>query len=127
EPLAQTDFLAAWLGMRTGELPVLLETAGILAARLERLLPHVAIVSLDLKCPSNTGERARWEEHEACLGAAVAAGRAIYVQMPVDEGTLAEEGEHGARLVAAVAPAVALFRPPATPPDATNPRSTAAP
>ena len=120
EPLAQTDFLAAWLGMRTGELPVLLETAGILPARLERLLPHVAIVSLDLKCPSNTGERARWEEHEACLGAAVAAGRAIYVKMPVDEGTLAEEVEHGARLVAAVDPAVPLFLTPLTPPDGTN-------
>ncbi|TMA36784.1 MAG: 7-carboxy-7-deazaguanine synthase QueE, partial [Deltaproteobacteria bacterium] len=43
EPLAQTDFLIAWLEMRTGELPVLLETAGILPVRLERLLPHVAI------------------------------------------------------------------------------------
>ena len=83
EPLAQTDFLAAWLGMRTGE-------------------------------------RARWEEHEACLGAAVAAGRAIYVKMPVDEGTLAEEVEHGARLVAAVDPAVPLFLTPLTPPDGTN-------
>ena len=36
-------------------------------ARLERVLPYVAIVSLDFKCPSNTGERARWDEHEACL------------------------------------------------------------
>ena len=31
--------------------------------------PCVAIVSLDFKCPSNTGERARWDEHEACLAA----------------------------------------------------------
>jgi len=106
--------------MRTGELPVLLETAGILPVRLERLLPHVAIVSLDLKCPSNTGERARWDEHEACLGAAVAAGREVYVKMPVDEGTVAEEVDRGARLVAAVDPAVPLFLTPLTPPDGTN-------
>src|SRR5262245_5617920 len=34
EPLAQTDFLVAWLPARTTGLPVLLETAGILPARL---------------------------------------------------------------------------------------------
>jgi len=120
EPLAQTDFLAAWFEMRARTLPILLETAGILPARLARLLPEVAIVSLDLKCPSNTGERARWDEHRACLEAAVAARRDVYVKMPVDEGTLAEEVEHGARLVAGVHPAVPLFLTPLTPPDGTN-------
>jgi len=120
EPLAQTDFLAAWLGMRTGELPVLLETAGIMPARLARLLPGVAIVSLDFKCPSNTGERARWDEHRACLEAAVAAGRDVYVKMPVDEGTLAEEVERGAGLVAAVDPRVPLFLTPLTLPRGTD-------
>src|SRR5215470_1951041 len=64
EPLAQVEFLVAWLQGRGDDLPVLLETAGILPARLERVLPYVAIVSLDFKCPSNTGERARWDEHE---------------------------------------------------------------
>src|SRR5437867_3716379 len=34
EPLAQADFLASWLALRTCTLPVLLETAGILPARL---------------------------------------------------------------------------------------------
>src|SRR5213594_1193003 len=72
EPLAQAGFLAAWLSTRTTELPVLLETAGILPARLRQVLPWVAIVSFDVKCPSNPGERARWEEHEACLTEAVA-------------------------------------------------------
>src|SRR5216117_2072509 len=58
EPLAQADFLAAWLALRAGTLPVLLETAGILPGRLARVLPRVAIVSFDVKCPSNTGARA---------------------------------------------------------------------
>ena len=58
-PLAQVDFLDAWLESRPLDLPVLLETAGILPARLARLLPHVAIVSLDVKCPSNTGASRR--------------------------------------------------------------------
>jgi 7-carboxy-7-deazaguanine synthase len=117
EPLAQADFLAAWLAARRTALPVLLETAGILPARLARVLPWVAIVSLDVKCPSNSGERARWDEHEACLVAAVGAGREVYVKMPVDETTAPEEIERGARLVAAAAPGAPLFLTPLTEPD----------
>ena len=114
EPLLQVDFLVAWLFHRSRELPVLLETAGIMPDRLARVLPWVDIVSLDLKCPSNTGERARWDEHDACLRAAVAAGRDVYVKMPVDEETAAEEVVHGARLVADVDPRVPLFLTPLT-------------
>lgn len=128
EPLAQVDAVAGWLGAREGVsagLPVLLETAGILPARLRRVLPWVAIVSLDVKCPSNTGERARWDEHEACLREAVGAGREVYVKMPVDEGTLPEEVEHGARLVAHVDPRVPLFLTPLTEP--LGPRLTIGP
>jgi organic radical activating enzyme len=109
EPLLQVDFLAEWLDVHGDRRPVLLETAGVLPARLRRVLARVAIVSLDLKLPSNTGERARWEEHEECLGAAVAAGTEVYVKMPVDEGTVAEEVERGARLMARVAPQVTLY------------------
>jgi organic radical activating enzyme len=122
EPLAQVDFIERWLADAPPGVPVLLETAGILPARLARLLPLVAIVSLDFKCPSNTGERARWDEHEACLTAAVAAGRDVYVKMPVDGATAADEVEHGARLLARVAPAVPLFLTPLTEPE--TPRLT---
>lgn len=125
EPLAQVDFLATWLAEAPPPAPVLLETAGILPARLARVLPLVAIVSLDVKCPSNTGERARWDEHAACLAAAVAAGREVYVKMPVDAGTAPEEVEQGARLVAAVDPHVPLFLTPLTEP--TTPRPTIGP
>jgi 7-carboxy-7-deazaguanine synthase len=122
EPLAQADFLVAWLAARTTSLPVLLETAGILPGRLRRVLPWVAIVSLDVKCPSNTGERARWDEHEECLRAAIGAGREVYVKMPVDEATAIDDVEHGARLVARVAPGIPLFLTPLTEPD--TPRMT---
>jgi 7-carboxy-7-deazaguanine synthase len=116
EPLVQAEFIATWLAGRGRRLPVLLETAGIMPERLRRLLPQVDIVSLDLKCPSNTGERARWDEHAACVAAAVAAGRDVYVKMPVDEATRPEEVEEGARLVAAVDPRVPLFLTPLTEP-----------
>jgi len=116
EPLQQSEFLAAWLARAGGDLPVLLETAGIWPERLQAVLPWVAIVSLDFKCPSNTGERARWDEHEACLRAAVGARRAVYVKMPVDEETAPEEIERGARLVAATGPHVPLFLTPLSEP-----------
>ena len=93
-----------------------------LFARLARVLPWVAIVSFDVKCPSNTGERARWDEHDACFRMAVAAGREVYVKMPVDEGTAPEEVERGARLVAEAAPGAPLFLTPLTEP--TTPRLT---
>ena len=116
EPLAQVDFLAAWLATAPPPVPVLLETAGIQPGRLARVLPWVAIVSLDMKCPSNTGERARWDEHEACVAAAVAAGRDVYVKMPVDGATAPEDVERGARILAAVGPGVPLFLTPLTEP-----------
>jgi organic radical activating enzyme len=112
EPLAQAGFLVAWLSTRRPGPPVLLETAGILPERLRCVLPWVSIVSLDVKCPSNTGERARWEEHRACLEACVAAGVEVYVKLPVDETTAPAEVERGARLVADAAPGVPLFLTP---------------
>lgn len=121
EPLAQSDVLAAWLERSAVGLPVLLETAGILPARLERVLPLVAIVSLDVKLPSNTGERPRWEEHAACLRRAIGSGREVYVKMPVDRGTDPQEVARGARLVAETAPGVPLFLTPITGPDTTTP------
>src|SRR5438445_401389 len=68
------------------------------------------------------GERARWDEHEACFRMAVAEGREVYVKMPVDEGTAPEEVERGARLVAEAAPGAPLFLTPLTEP--TTPRLT---
>lgn len=117
EPVAQAAFLDAWLSSRRDGLPILLETAGVQPAQLARVLPHVAIVSLDVKCPSNSGERPLWDEHRACLELAVGGGRDVYVKMPVDEGTDPAEVEMGARLVAGVGGEVPLFLTPLTPPD----------
>ena len=117
EPLMQSEFVVEWLGRGRLQLPVLLETAGIYPERLARVLPFVGIVSLDLKCPSNTGEKARWDEHAACLEAVARSDRELYVKMPVDEGTDPAEVERGAALVAALAPAAPLFLTPLTPPN----------
>lgn len=116
EPLLQADFLLAWLETRRPDPPVLLETAGILPARLRRVLPWVRWVSLDFKCPSNTGEAARWDEHAACVRETLAAGRELYVKMPVDDDTCPDEVAHGAALLASLGPTVPLLLTPLTEP-----------
>ncbi len=117
EPLAQAEALVAWRARSAVRLPVLLETAGILPGRLERVLPAVAIVSLDVKLPSNSGERPRWEEHAECIRLAVAAGREVYVKMPVDGQTDPDEVALGARLVAEMGRGVPLFLTPIAVPE----------
>ena len=118
EPLAQVGVprRAGCDGARD-DLPVLLETAGILPARLARVLPFVAIVQPRLQVPQQ-------HRRAGALGRArglpprspSAAGRDVYVKMPVDETTDPDEVEHGARLAAAAGPAVPLFLTPLTAP-----------
>jgi len=119
EPLAQAGFLETWLGAYRPRLPILLETAGVFPERLERVLPGIDVVSLDFKCPSNTGERSRWDEHEACVVAVRRAGREVYVKMPVDETTDEADVARGAALLARLAPEVPLFLTPITEPAGT--------
>ncbi len=65
EPLAQCDFLEAWLP--TWPAPVLLETAGIWPERLQRLLPALDRVSLDFKLPTSLRIGSTLSEPWACL------------------------------------------------------------
>jgi organic radical activating enzyme len=91
-------------------VPVLLETNGTSADRLRTLLPFLSIVSMDVKLPSNSGERPFWEEHRAFLEAS--RGKTVYVKVPVDESTREEEVARAAALVAAESPESVLFLQP---------------
>jgi len=111
EPLLQADFLAELLGLRALPAPILLETSGVLPERLRIVLPHVDIVSMDLKVPSNTGEPEFWEQHREFLRLA---GEKAYVKILVDRAT--DEGDlvTAAELVRAEASRVAVFLQPIT-------------
>ena len=110
EPLSQTEFLREWLMQAQLDLPVLLETNGTYPEKLKRLLPWIDIVSMDIKLPSNSGERAFWKEHEEFLRASV--DKDVYVKMPVDGGTSPEEVETGVRLIARVSRHIPLYLQP---------------
>jgi len=85
EPLVQASFLAEVLGGRRIGAPVLLETNGMLPQRLKEILPLIDIISMDIKLPSNSGERPFWEEHGAFVE--VARGKEIYAKILVDRAT----------------------------------------
>jgi organic radical activating enzyme len=112
EPMVQHAFLGAWLGAFPPPRPCLLETSAVVTAGLDAVLGHVALVSADLKLPSNSGERDLWDEHERFLSAC--RGKDIYVKMPVDERTDPAEVRRGARLVRETVPHATLFVQPIT-------------
>lgn len=100
EPLLQVDFLEEVLPGLDLDVPVLLETNGMYPERFERIRSQIDIVSMDIKLPSNSGERGFWTEHEAFLE--LARGRTAYVKVPVDDATVTEEVERAVAIVARV-------------------------
>lgn len=114
EPLLQADFLVGFLEQTNLPHPRLLETNGMLPQRLEKLLPLVDVVSMDIKLPSNTGEPPFWEEHERFLS--LARGK-VYVKVLVDAGTATEEVQRAVELVAATAPEAPVYLQPIQQPD----------
>ncbi len=70
EPLEQVDFLEAFLRIMKKwpqALPVMLETNGIWAEALGRVLPYVDAVSMDMKLKSTTGKPMPFKLHRAFL------------------------------------------------------------
>ncbi|MFA5793996.1 MAG: 7-carboxy-7-deazaguanine synthase QueE [Candidatus Brocadiia bacterium] len=61
EPLLETKFLKEVLPAVRRELPVLLETNGLLPERLKELIKLVDIISMDIKMPSDIGRKINWQ------------------------------------------------------------------
>lgn len=110
EPLLQAKFLRAFFQQGGLDLPVLLETSGMLPARLAVVLPFIHVVSMDIKLPCNSGERPLWEAHREFL--AMARERECYVKVLVDQHTEANEVARACDLVHEIAPHVPVFLQP---------------
>jgi len=82
EPLEQQEFLSEWLPTCSA-YDILLETSGVEFAALEKVLPFVSIVSMDVKIPTSTGERSYWKEHEKFLE--IASQKECYAKVVFDE------------------------------------------
>jgi len=115
EPMVQGAFLAEWLANATPARPCLLETNAMLTSSLAAVLAGIAVVSADVKLPSNTGEPAFWEKHRAFLEAC--RGTELYVKMPVDAATDPDDVSRAAALVAETAPGAILYVQPVSDPE----------
>lgn len=62
EPLLEIDFLKEFLPICP--LDIYLETNGILWENLSKIIEYVSYVSADIKLPSATGQKAKWDEHD---------------------------------------------------------------
>jgi len=114
EPMVQGGFIAEWLSEAPPPIPCLLETNAMLAGSLAEVLRGIAIVSADVKLPSNTGEATLWDRHREFLEAC--RGTETYVKMPVDAQTDPAEVTRAAALVAEAAPGATLFVQPVSDP-----------
>jgi 7-carboxy-7-deazaguanine synthase len=118
EPMVQAAFIAAWLDTAPPAVSLMLETAATISRGLDAILPHLRVVSADVKLPSSSGEAPFWEQHREFLArCAEVQGLDLYVKMPIDDATSEEDVRRGARMVGEVAPGARLFMQPVTDPD----------
>jgi 7-carboxy-7-deazaguanine synthase len=110
EPLCQVNAVIALATLVRGK--VYLETNGTLPLALEAVLPHIAIISMDIKLPSIAG-RAYWDEHLRFLR--LAAARDLFVKIVITAATEADEFIQAMRLVAAVDRRIPVVLQPVTP------------
>lgn len=90
EPLEQVDFLEEWFPtLKNQGYDVLLETSGVEAEALKRVVDFVDLVSLDIKIPSATGEKSYWQEHQQFLR--IACKTNCYAKVVFDEKITADE------------------------------------
>jgi Organic radical activating enzymes len=110
EPLCQAAALAQLAPRLTGRL--YLETNGTLPDELAVVLPHVAIVAMDIKLPSTSG-RAWWDEHRRFLS--LAAAKDLFVKVVLTAATGDDEFRRAMALVAAVDRRIPVVLQPVSP------------
>ena len=112
EPLLHADALQKWLPEIVAVLPIFLETNGTLPSELEKILPLVDLISMDIKCSAVTGAPTPWTDHADFL--ALAKERLCQVKLVVDGVTPDSEILEAARLVTRYAPDVPFILQPRT-------------
>ncbi|ATW24343.1 7-carboxy-7-deazaguanine synthase QueE [Candidatus Formimonas warabiya] len=112
EPLLQEQFLREFLALFQGLCPVFLETNGTLCEALERVLPFLAIISMDMKLPSAAGVDL-WRQHEDFLR--IAHAKEVYVKVVITADTGEEEIDKVVQIIQKVDRSIPLVLQPVTP------------
>ena len=119
EPLEQPEFVAALArALRTRELRVYLETAGIHPQALRAVVEHMDVMAMDIKLPSATGVE-HWNAHREFFNVMrrgdfdpATGTRTLFVKVIVDLKATVAEIERAAELVASFHPRVPLVLQP---------------
>jgi 7-carboxy-7-deazaguanine synthase len=101
EPLLQSRRVVELGGqLAAGGRPVMLETNGSLVAALERMVPWLTYVSMDVKLPSVDGERVSPEVQRRFLDTALAGGLITWVKIVIGASTDPAQFERAIAMVA---------------------------
>ncbi len=126
EPLLWWQFLQGWLPLLKGlGQSTYLETNGTLPEPLEKVLPWIDTIAMDLKPPTATADRAVWKEHGDFLrvatsghngdGSGTVPNPEVFVKVVVTRETSSNELEQSFDLVASVDPQIPVVLQPVTP------------
>lgn len=89
EPLLHSGFLSSFLPMLKQEMPVFLETNGLLYEKLSEIVSWVEMISMDVKLASATGRDTDWNAHrnflETCRGKDVSVKAVLAPQVEPEE------------------------------------------
>lgn len=115
EPLLQVDFLKNFIpGLKKEiDLPICLETNGVLPDHLSEIIDLIDIVSLDIKIPSATGLSPYWKEHKKALE--IAYMKEVFVKIVFTRETRAKEMDEAVSLIAEIDEKIPLVLQPVTP------------
>jgi len=87
EPLLETEFLKEFLPLC--KFPIYLETNATLPEKLEEIIEYIDYVSADIKLPSTTGLKEKWEIHDKFFD--VAKNKKLFAKIVFDETITRDE------------------------------------
>lgn len=114
EPLLSADYLGEILPpLKEKGWLVYLETNGTLPDSLQKILPFLDFISMDIKLPSAIKTDSCWEAHRQFL--TLSSLRKVFVKIVVTAETNSQELENAARLIACTSREIPLILQPVTP------------
>ena len=110
EPLLHTGFIRELAD--NVDCPLFLETNGTLPDQLEKVLPYISYISMDIKLPQVTGTD-NWENHKRFLE--IARSKDVYVKLVVSGDIDVKEFQQAVDLVAGIDNSILMVLQPVTP------------
>jgi organic radical activating enzyme len=115
EPLLQVEFLKTFIPVlkKSIDLPIYLETNGVLPDHLSAIIELVEIIACDIKLPSMTGSSPYWQEHQQFIE--IADQQKLFVKIVFGKESTIKELETALKIITTVNNSIPLVLQPVTP------------